>query len=388
MRTLCVVTTSRADYGLLRALMEGIAAEPGLRLQLIATGAHLSPEFGMTVREIEGDGFQVDGKVEILLSADSPGAIGKSVGLGLISFSDAFQRLKPDLLVGLGDRFELFAAVGAALFAGIPIAHLHGGEVTEGAVDDALRHAITKMSHLHFTAAEPYARRVVQLGEDPARVFTVGAFALDALERLPRMDRGALESSLGFRFRSRNLLITFHPPTLSPGAAEAQLEELLAALDLFPGLGLVFTHPNADPEGRALSRRIQAFVDARPERAIASFNLGQTRYLSLMREVDAVVGNSSSGILEAPSTGTPTVNIGDRQRGRLRAPSVVDCEPTREAIGAALQRVLDPGFRIGLGGMQSPFGTPGAAARTLAVLRDHPLDGLTRKRWHPPVETT
>jgi UDP-hydrolysing UDP-N-acetyl-D-glucosamine 2-epimerase len=317
----------------------------------------------------------------MLLSSDTPVGIAKSTGLGLIGFADALSRLKPDMLVVLGDRFEILAAATAALFAGVPIAHIHGGETTEGAFDEAIRHAVTKMSHLHFVAAEPYRRRVVQLGEDPERVFLVGGLGIDAIRKLKLLDREALEESLDFELGERNLLITFHPPTLEPAEAGKQMRAMLDALaSLEPSTHLIFTLPNADTRGRELGQMIEEFVAERPNaRAYAS--LGQLRYLSAMALVDGVVGNSSSGLAEAPSFGIGTVNIGDRQAGRLRAPSILDCAPQREAIEAALRRLLSVEFRRSLG-TENPYGEGGASEAILSVLRDYPLAGLVKKRFH------
>lgn len=381
-RTVCVVTGTRAEYGLLRGVIDGIRASSDLVLQLIATGTHLAPEFGMTVREIEADGVPVDERVEILLSSDTAVGVGKAMGLGLIGFSEAFSRLKPDLVVLLGDRFEILAAAAAALVAGLPIAHIAGGETTEGAFDEAIRHSITKMSHLHFVAAAPYRDRVIQLGESPERVFLVGGLGVDAIRRLALMDRPSLQAALGFQFRPRNLLITFHPVTLDQDNAEEEVDALLDGLDaLGPEVGLIFTMPNADTGGRAISRRIETYVAAR-DNASAYASLGQLRYLSCLAQVDAVVGNSSSALAEAPSFRIPTVNIGDRQAGRLKAASVIDCAPQRDAIHAALLHALSPRFRADLAAVVNPYGEGGAADAIVRVLEEHPLKGVLKKRFH------
>ena len=378
-RRICVVTGTRAEYGLLRNVLRGVADAPGAELQLIATGMHLSPEFGLTWHEIEADGFVIDTRVEMLLSADTATGVTKAMGLGLIGFADAFERLRPDIVVLLGDRFEIFAAAAAALIAGIPIAHLHGGETTEGAFDEALRHSVTKMAHLHFVAAEPYRRRVVQLGEDPARVFLVGGLGVDAILGLDLLDRTALEASLGFELGDKNLLVTFHPATLEGGAA-VQMRELLAALEARSDAVLIFTMPNADNGGRELISMVEDFV-ANHANAHGFTSLGQLRYLSCLQFVDGVVGNSSSGLAEAPSFRIGTVNIGDRQRGRLKAGSVIDCEPRRRDIEAALDELYSPAFRAKLASVENPYGQGGASARIVQVLRDHPLDGLLKKQF-------
>jgi GDP/UDP-N,N'-diacetylbacillosamine 2-epimerase (hydrolysing) len=380
-RKICVVTGTRAEFGLLRWLMQEIDATDALTLQVIATGMHLSHEFGSTYREIEQAGFNIDARVEMLLSADTASAVTKSMGLGLIGYADTYARLAPDLIVLLGDRFEIFAAAAAAMIAGIPIAHLHGGETTEGAFDEAIRHSITKMSHLHFVAAEDYRKRVIQLGEQPERVFLVGGLGIDAIKRTTLMTREALEESLNFTFGSRNLLITFHPVTLDSQSSAHQMSELLKALDGLKDTHLIFTMPNADTGGRELMAMVDAFVAAHPK-ARAYNSLGQLRYLSCMQFVDGVVGNSSSGLAEAPSMGIGTIDIGDRQRGRLRASSVIHCEPSHEQITQALLELFSPAFKASLAQVDNPYGTGGASQRIVEVLTTHPLDQLIKKKFH------
>ncbi len=380
-RKICVVTGTRAEYGLLRRVMEGIKDDAGLMLQVIATGMHLSPEFGCTYREIEEDGFRIDHKVEMLLSSDTPIGIAKSMGLGMIGFADALEALKPDLLVVLGDRFEILSAVSAALVARIPVAHLHGGEVTEGAYDEAFRHSITKMSHLHFVAAEEYRKRVIQLGESPARVYLVGGLGVDAISRLELMGRSALEAALDFKFLHKNLLITFHPATLETATAADQMSELLDALSDLHDTGLIFTLPNADTEARVLIQMVEDFV-ARHSTARAYVSLGQLRYLSCIAHVDGVLGNSSSGLLEAPALGKGTINIGDRQRGRLQASSVINSPPNRTAIKAALQRLYSDDFQAGLKNVHNPYGQGGASEKIIEVIRKLDFSALTKKQFH------
>jgi GDP/UDP-N,N'-diacetylbacillosamine 2-epimerase (hydrolysing) len=379
-RRICVVTGSRAEYGLLRWLIQDIRAAADLTLHLIATGMHLSPEFGLTYREIEADGVPIDRKLDVLLSSDSAASVAKSMGLGLIAFADAFQQLRPDLLLVVGDRFEIFAAVAAALVARIPVAHVHGGEITVGAFDEALRHSITKMAHLHFVAAEEYRRRVIQLGEDPQRVFVVGGLGLDGMKRLELLERTELEAALGLELGAKNLLITFHPTTLGDESAQ-QLTELLAALDALTDTQLIFTLPNADTDGRALAGMIERFVVGHTNAHLFA-SLGQTRYLSCLRHLDGVVGNSSSGLTEAPSFAIGTVNIGDRQRGRLRAASVIDCAPERQAIAAALRQLYSTSFRAKLRHVRNPYGEPGASERIVAVLRSQRLEMLVKKHFY------
>lgn len=379
-RKICIVTGTRAEYGLLRGVMEEVRASAGLSLQIVATGAHLSPEFGLTYREIEADGFVIDRKVEMLTSSDTPVGIAKSMGLGLIGFADAFADLAPDILVVLGDRSEILAAVSAALVARIPVAHLHGGEVTVGAVDDAIRHAITKMSHWHFAANQTYRQRIIQLGETPENTHVVGGLGVDAIVHTRFLDRAALEQSLGIKLAARNLLVTFHPATLEDSAPREQMEQLLAALAGFADIGLIFTFPNADAGGRDIIRLIQDFV-ARFPNAHAFTSLGQLRYLSCMHHCDGVVGNSSSGLLEAPTMKKGTVNIGDRQRGRLQAESVINCAPTKEEIEAALHTLLSPVFQAQLDRVVNPYGDGGASGRIVQVLKSAKLDGVCEKTF-------
>lgn len=380
-RKICVITGTRAEYGLLRWVMQDIKDDPELTLQVVATGMHLSPEFGLTYREIEHDGFEIDHKVEMLTSSDTPVGIAKSMGLGLIGFADALNELKPDLIVVLGDRFEIFSAVAAALVARIPVAHLHGGETTEGAFDEAIRHSITKMSHLHFVAAEEYRQRVIQLGELPDRIFLVGGLGIDNIKRLKLLDRTELEASLDFRLEKNNLLITFHPVTLETATAENQMAELLAALAELQDTQLIFTMPNADTDGRALIKMVEQFVAQHPN-ARAYTSLGQLRYLSCIAHVDGVLGNSSSGLAEVPSFKKGTINIGDRQRGRLQAASVINCEPTRESIAAALERLYDTDFQASLNQVRNPYGEGGASEKVFETIKHYALDGVVKKAFY------
>lgn len=380
-RKICVATGSRAEYGLLRWVMQGIKDAPELTLQIIATGMHLSPEFDLAYRDIERDGFRIDRKVEMLLSSDTPVGVVKSMGLGMIGFADALHELQPDLMVVLGDRFEMFSAVSAALVARIPVAHLHGGETTEGAFDESIRHSITKMSHLHFVAAEEYRQRVIQLGEQPDRVFLVGGLGIDNINRLKLLDRAELEGALDFKLGPKNLLITFHPVTLENATAADQIAELLAALEGLTGTRLIFTMPNADTDGRVLIQMIERFV-AKHSNARAYTSLGQVRYLSCIRHVDGVVGNSSSGLIEAPSFKKGTINIGDRQRGRLKADSVIDCGPDRQSIAMALQRLYSLSFQATLKTVCNPYGEGGASEKIVRVLQDYPLESILKKSFH------
>jgi GDP/UDP-N,N'-diacetylbacillosamine 2-epimerase (hydrolysing) len=387
MRKICVITGSRAEYGLLRWVMQGIKDDPELRLQVIVTGMHLSPEFGLTYREIENDGFQIDRKVEMLTSSDTPVGIAKSMGKGLIGFADALNELKPDLIVVLGDRFEIFSAVAAALVARIPVAHLHGGELTEGAFDEAIRHSITKMSHLHFVATDEYRRRVIQLGEQPQRVFTVGGLGIDNILRLKLFKREELEAALNFKLGKKNLLITFHPVTLENDAGVKQMGELLKALRKIKKTQLIFTLPNADTNSRKLIKMVKQFVAQYPN-ARAYSSLGQLRYLSCIAQVDGVVGNSSSGLAEVPSFRKGTINIGDRQQGRLQATSVINCQATRQSIGIAIRRLYSRDFQARLIQVRNPYGTGGASDKVVKFLKHCSLDGISKKAFYdlPPFD--
>jgi GDP/UDP-N,N'-diacetylbacillosamine 2-epimerase (hydrolysing) len=385
-KKICVITGTRAEYGLLRWLMEGIRQSSIFQLQIIATGAHLAPEFGMTVREIEVDGFHVDRKVEMLLSSDTPVGITKSMGVGMIGFADALADLQPDMVVLLGDRYEIFSAAAAAMIARIPIAHLHGGETTEGAFDEAMRHSITKMAQLHFVAADEYRRRVIQLGEDPARVFLVGGLGIDNILNLDLLDRPALEAALDFRLAAKNMLITFHPATLDQDLASVQMGELLAALDSLENTNLIFTMPNADTQGRVLGRMISTFVAQRPN-ARAYTSLGQLRYLSTVAQVDVVVGNSSSGLIEVPSFRKATINIGDRQKGRLKATSVIDCEPQCASIRAALAMACSAGFQETLQQTRNPYGEGGASEKILRILENYDFSSPLKKAFYDLPDT-
>lgn len=368
-RKIAVITGSRAEWGLLRRLCELIHADAALELQLIVTGMHLAPEFGNTVAEVTASGLPLAEEVQMLLAGDDSVAMAKSMGMGMIGMADALHRLCPHIIVVLGDRFESFAAAATAATLNIPIAHLHGGEASEGAVDDVFRHAITKLSLLHFTAAEPYARRVIQMGETPDRVHVVGAFALDALINQPRLGADELAQRTGLPLGRENLVLTFHPVTREPEAGPKQLRAVLDALDRRPAAHIYITKPNADAGGRTLIQMLQQYADARQGRVVLHGSLGQAAYLSLIAKADAVVGNSSSGLLEAPWFRVPSIDIGDRQKGRLAPASVIRCAPETEAITAALEQALAPSFRSSLKSMEYPFGDGSAAERTLALLK-------------------
>ena len=381
MRTVAVVTVARSDYGHFLPILHRIVGEPTLRLSLIVAGMHLSPEFGLTVRTIEADGFGIDDRVEMLLSADTPSAIAKSVGTGIISFAQVFTRNTPDILLLLGDRFEMLAAATAMLPFVVPMAHVAGGEATEGLIDEAIRHSLTKMSHLHFVATERYRDRVIQMGEEPWRVVVSGAASLDNLTRVRRLTREETERRLDLPLSPPPLVVTFHPVTLQFESTEAHVSELLAALDAVDR-PIVFTYPNADTYGRTVIERIDRYVATHPNaRAVTS--LGTDLYFSLLTYAAAMVGNSSSGIIEAASFALPVVNIGDRQRGRVHGPNVVDVPCSRAAIAAAVRHALEPETRRALAGMMNPYGSGNAAEAIVQTLRDVPLDEhlIVKRFW-------
>lgn len=379
MRKICVITGSRAEYGLLSGLMKAIKEDESLELQVIVTNMHLSPEFGLTYKEIERDGFFINKKVEMLLSSDTANATTKSVGLATIGFADAYEDLKPDMIVVLGDRYEILAAVSAALFYKIPVVHLHGGEITEGAYDDCIRHAITKMSHLHFTSTEEYRQRVIQLGEDPKRVFNVGALGIENIKKVPLMNKKELESTLnGFTINDKTILITYHPVTLENSTAEEQIQNLLLALDEYLDIKIIFTLPNSDTDGRVIIRLINEYVSKHPEKAIAYPSLGLKRYLSALQFVKAVVGNSSSGIIEVPSFGIPTLNIGDRQKGRIAADSVINCGTSKKDILQGLGKALNSEPKK----IHNPYEGKNTTSDILHVLKTYPLEGLIQKTFY------
>jgi UDP-N-acetylglucosamine 2-epimerase (non-hydrolysing)/GDP/UDP-N,N'-diacetylbacillosamine 2-epimerase (hydrolysing) len=367
-RKICVVTGSRADYSHLYGVMKAIQGDQELDLKVVATGMHVSPRFGRTYRHIERDGFRVDEKVPLLRYSDSAAGITKSIGLGCRLFADVFERMKPDMVVVLGDRFEIFSAAIAAYVAGIPLAHLHGGETTQGAVDEGMRHAITKMATWHFAATETYRKRIIQLGEEPGRVFHFGAPILDSAKRIPLLTREALAKALHFDLTGRVAIVTYHPPTLEKNPLEKQVESLLRALARFP-LKAVFTQSNADTGGGKINRAFRAFSAKRPERYKFVRNLGWREYVSALAHFDLVVGNSSSGLIEAPSFKIPVVNIGDRQKGRIRAANVIDVGPSASEIERGIRLALSPRFRRRLEGLRNPY-EPRANGATSRLIKD------------------
>lgn len=366
MNKICIVTGTRAEYGILSGLIKLVQDDHDLELQLVVIGMHLSPEFGLTWKEIAKDGFPIAKKVEMLLSSDTSVGVVKSMALGQISLAETFEELKPDIIVLLGDRTETFAAASAALITGIPVAHIHGGEITEGAYDDAIRHSITKMSHLHFTSAEEYRHRVIQLGENPKTVFNIGAPGIDNILNTELLGKEELEEKLGIKFRKKNLLITFHPVTLEENSAGEQFGEVLAALNDLKDTQLIFTKPNSDKGGRIIIKMIDDFVRENPERAVAFTSLGYLVYLSTVPFVDAVVGNSSSGIIEVPVFNTPTVNIGDRQKGRITGPTIINCVTDKKSIEEALKKAFQFDKKKK---WKHPYGTGNAATQILEIIK-------------------
>ena len=371
MRKICVITGTRAEFGLLRPLIELIANDNELQLQLIATGMHLSPEFGYTLNEITEAGFMVDKKVECLLSSDSSIGVSKTIALAVSGFADALAELQPDLVVVLGDRTEILGAVIAAGMANIPIAHLHGGETTEGAYDEAIRHSITKFSHLHFTSTEAYRKRVIQLGEHPDTVFNVGAIGLDAVKKLKLLNREEFENSIGFKLKKRNVLITYHPVTLEKEAPIETFENVLTALDELTDTALIFTHANSDKNGRIINKMITEYVSSHKDKAVEFKSLGQLRYLSALQFVDFVIGNSSSGMTEVPAFYIPTINIGDRQKGRINCESVINSNNSLEDIKKSITFALDKTFREKIQQQELLYGNGTAAEKILQIIKEH-----------------
>lgn len=381
-RKICVVTGGRQDYGLLQPLMKEIKKDRRLKLSIIATGMHLSPKFGLTYREIEKDGFVIDKKVDISLGSDTPVGVARSTGLSIIGISKAYEEVRPDIVVMLGDRFELLGAASAALISRIPIAHIHGGELTEGAFDDAVRHSITKMSHLHFTTTPVYRRRVIQLGEVPERVFMVGALGLDNIRSMSLLSKQELSKRLNFNFNAHTLLVTFHPVTLEDNTSRRHFQNLLDALDELDDTNFIFTGANADTHGQVINDMIQDYVSLNPQRAKAFLSMGQLLYLSTMKHVDAVVGNSSSGIIEAPSFKIGTIDIGDRQSGRIKAKSIIHCQPNKEDIARAFNILYSRRFQRIRKSVVNPHGDGKTARRIRDILASCDISNILKKSFY------
>tara|TARA_B100000029_G_scaffold516583_1_gene631436 strand:- start:2062 stop:3222 length:1161 start_codon:yes stop_codon:yes gene_type:complete len=381
-RKICLITGSRADYGLLYGLMRSIDKDKDFLLQVIATGMHLSPEFGLTYREIEKDGFEINKKVEMLLSADTPSSISKSTGLGLLGFSDAFEDLSPDIAILLGDRFEILASALALTFSKIPFAHLHGGESTEGAFDESIRHSITKMAWWHFVAADEYKQRVIQLGENPKKVFNVGGLGVDIIRRTKLLSKNELEQKTDIRFAKKNLLITFHPVTLDRNSSQKDFNALISVLKDLKDSFLIFTMPNADSEGRIIKNIINDFVSVHSKNSIAFETMGNLNYLSTLQFVDAVIGNSSSGLTEAPTFKIGTINIGDRQKGRLKSKSVIDCKPNKKSISKAIEDLYSREFQKSLFDVENPYGDGFASEKIISILKKETIPKELKKKFY------
>lgn len=383
MKKICVLTGTRAEFGLLKPLIQKIDQDDELELQLVVTGMHLSPEFGLTYREIEEAGFDITERNEMLLSADTPSAVTKSVGLGLIGFADIFTRLIPDIVVILGDRYEMLAAAIAAMIRRIPIAHIHGGELTLGAVDDAIRHSITKMSVLHFASTESYRKRIIQLGEQPENVFCVGALGVENIKSQTLWSKEALERDIGFPLEQPYVIVTYHPVTLEKNTAGEQFEKLLMALEQFREYRILFTKANADTDGRIINQMIDEYAAGNRERAAAFMSLGAIRYLSALQYCEMVIGNSSSGIVEAPSFHIPTVNIGSRQEGRVRGKSVIDCDCTVEGITNAVHMAQEMKKNSVLLNEQNPYEGIETSTQILRIVKDRLEEGIdVRKEFY------
>jgi len=381
MKKICVVTGTRAEYGLLYWLMKEIQKDDDLVLQLIVTGMHLSPEFGLTYKEIEKD-FLIDKKIEMLLSSDTSVGISKSMGLAQISFADVYEELKPDILVVLGDRYEIFSAVSSAMIARIPIAHIHGGEATEGAYDEPIRHCITKMSHIHFTATTEYKNRVIQLGEQPAKVFNVGGLGIDNIIKLKLLSKSELESTLDFKFNKKNILVTFHPVTLENTTSQKQFQDLLEVIDKLKDTNIIFTKSNSDTDGRIINEMIDEYVSKNTAKSTCFISMGQLNYLSALQFIDAVVGNSSSGLLEAPTFNIGTINIGDRQKGRMMAKSIINCNATKESIEDGFKKLYSDDFKIVLQDVKNPYGNGGASEKIKDILKTINVNNIIKKSFY------
>lgn len=373
-KKIVIVTATRAEYGLLRPLILALKDTEDFNVEIAATGAHLSPEFGLTYREIENDNIQINKKIEILLSSDTAVSISKSMGLAIISFAEYFDETRPDALLVLGDRYETLAVCCAAMNAQIPIIHLYGGETTEGAVDEAIRHAITKMSYLHFTSTEQYRKRVIQLGEHPERVFTVGAIGIENAVRMTLMSKQELEESICFSLDKPYAIVTYHPVTLEEGQTQSQFQEILHAIDKHSEMKYIFTKANADANGRIVNKMIDGYTDGNPS-AVAFESLGALRYLSALQYAQMVIGNSSSGLVEAPSFHIPTINIGDRQKGRLQADSVINCKPLEWDVAGAMDLAASKEFRDKLADAINPYGDGNTSGKIVKIMKEKLVDG-------------
>lgn len=378
MRKIAIVTGTRADFGLLRPLIQKIKEDAAFELQLLVTGMHLSAEFGNTIQEIQNQGFPIAKKIECLLSSDSAVGVSKSIALAISGFADAFSELQPDLIIVLGDRTEILAATIAGAMANIPIAHIHGGETTEGAYDESIRHSITKFSQLHFTATEIYGKRVIQLGEQPQNVFNVGAIGLDSIKNLKLLNREEFEKSIGFKLAKQNILVTYHPVTLEKESPKETFKAILSVLDELKDTNLIFTHANSDKNGRIINEMIGQYVQSNKDKAIEIPSLGQLRYLSALQWVDCVVGNSSSGIVEVPMFKIPTINIGDRQKGRVAPQSVIQCGNDVQSIKKAFEKAFSSSFREEIKNQEAIFGEGNTAEKIMEVIKNQSIIQLKK----------
>ena len=376
-----IITGTRADYGLLYWTIKALSEDSFFTVQICVTGMHLSPEFGLTYKLIENDGFEITSKIETLLSSDSTIGISKSIGLGIISFSEEFERLKPDLILVVGDRFEILSAATAAMISKIPIAHCHGGEATEGLIDEPIRHSITKMSHIHFTSTDEYSKRVIQLGESPNSVFNVGGLGIENIKKLNLLSKIDFEKAINFKLSKINFLITFHPVTLENQTAESQFLELLKSIKSIKNSKIIFTKPNADSHGRPIIKLIDEFVTKNPKQSISFISMGQLNYLSCIQFVDVVIGNSSSGLLEVPSFNKPTINIGDRQRGRIKSKTVIQCDPNQISISKAIEFALSKKFKDILKNSSNPYDNGNSSEKIVKILKKISLENIIKKNF-------
>ena len=380
-RKICIVTGSRAEFGLLYWLIKKVMVDQDLKLQLVVTGMHLSSNFGLTYKEIEKH-FNIDKKINIQLSSDTSMGISKSMSIAQTSFSKAYNKLKPDIIVVLGDRYEIFSAASAAMIAKIPIAHIHGGEITEGSWDDSIRHCISKMAYLHFTATKEYKNRVIQLGEEPRRVFNVGGMGIENIKRLKLLDKNEFEKSINLKLNEKNILVTFHPVTLEYKTAKKQFQELLNAIKGLKNTNIIFTKSNSDIDGRIINHMIDEFVNKNSNKSAGFVSLGQLKYLSALQYVDVIVGNSSSGLLEAPSFKIGTINIGDRQKGRIKAKSIIDCSPNSRGIKQAFIKIYSRKFQEQLKKVKNPYGNKCASKQIIKVIKKIKLNNILKKKFY------
>ena len=386
MKKVCVVTGTRAEYGLLKPVIDKVHKAEDLELQLVVTGMHLSPEFGLTYKEIEADGYPITDKIEMLLSSDTEVGITKSMAVALMGFGDCFERLKPNIVVILGDRYEMLMVASAAMVAKLPIAHIHGGEITEGAMDDAIRHSITKMSQLHFATTEEYRHRIIQLGENPDSVYHVGSLGVENIKNERLMSKSELKDSIGFAIESNTIMVTYHPVTLENIPSKVQFDKFLSVLDAHKELRVIFTKANSDTDGRIINQMIDDFVSHHSDRTVAFTSLGRVRYLSALQYCAAVVGNSSSGIIEAPSFHIPTVNIGNRQQGRLCADTVINCGSEVNEIESALNMAFSKDFRDKLPSMNNPYEKKGTSKLIVEKIQDFLMHNQgVKKHFHDVV---